>query len=441
MDNYGSNFSECYYPAPLSQKTNATNWSECESRGPCLYPQNGIQSSLGYSLGKTTSTATSTCEEMTLSVMAGPKNKIKAELKNDELWNVFRENETEMIITRAGRRMFPILDFRLSGMEANQYYSCMVQIVSIDNHHYRYDLTNDKWVVTGSAVKLDVQHSRCLHPHGSTLGRVWMKEGAKFDKLKLSNNVKPYCDYIILSSLQKYKAQLIVTRLDLPHCERWIFDFPETAFIAVTCYQNPTITRLKIEHNPFAKAFRQGKRSMNQDEDTEKQNRSCNSTKSTKRPRLQISSPPPVTRLHPPPLGHFPETVPSIPTPPPPPLPPMNLYCQSYPSRETMVNQQSRFIPLMNDPILWEPPQASMTSQRTCLPPINTSFHFEAPQPQCLKQEHQTCTNVPQTWFSDQQDVCGNLYGTNWVPTNSCSLYEDIQLRHHGYDNMFYREN
>lgn len=35
--------------------------------------------------------------------MAGTKNKIKAELKNIELWNVFREKETEMIITRAGR--------------------------------------------------------------------------------------------------------------------------------------------------------------------------------------------------------------------------------------------------------------------------------------------------------------------------------------------------
>lgn len=103
MDNYTNNFTECcFYTEPPSQKTNATNWSECESRGPCLYPQNGIQPSLGYSLGESTSTRTSD-EEVSLSVMAGTKNKIKAELKNIELWNVFREKETEMIITRAGR--------------------------------------------------------------------------------------------------------------------------------------------------------------------------------------------------------------------------------------------------------------------------------------------------------------------------------------------------
>uniref|UniRef100_UPI00358F6FEF T-box brain protein 1-like n=1 Tax=Myxine glutinosa TaxID=7769 RepID=UPI00358F6FEF len=34
------------------------------------------------------------------------------------------------------------------------------------------------------------------------------------------------------------------------------FTFPETQFIAVTAYQNTDITQLKIDHNPFAKGFR-----------------------------------------------------------------------------------------------------------------------------------------------------------------------------------------
>ncbi|VDL69015.1 unnamed protein product [Nippostrongylus brasiliensis] len=32
----------------------------------------------------------------------------------------------------------------------------------------------------------------------------------------------------------------------------------KTEFIAVTAYQNCAITQLKIEHNPFAKGFRDG---------------------------------------------------------------------------------------------------------------------------------------------------------------------------------------
>ena len=32
--------------------------------------------------------------------------------------------------------------------------------------------------------------------------------------------------------------------------------FPETEFIAVTAYQNESITQLKIDQNPFARGFR-----------------------------------------------------------------------------------------------------------------------------------------------------------------------------------------
>lgn len=33
--------------------------------------------------------------------------------------------------------------------------------------------------------------------------------------------------------------------------------FPGTLFITVTAYQNEMITKLKIDHNPFAKGFRE----------------------------------------------------------------------------------------------------------------------------------------------------------------------------------------
>lgn len=64
------------------------------------------------------------------------------------------------------------------------------------------------------------------------------------------------------------------------------------------------------------------------------------SQRTSKRPRLHLSSPPPVTRLHPPPLGHFPDNGQRrTPTPPPPP-PPLNLYCQSLPQREMLTSKE-----------------------------------------------------------------------------------------------------
>ncbi|KXJ09172.1 T-box protein VegT [Exaiptasia diaphana] len=167
-----------------------------------------------------------------------------------------------------------------------------------------------------------------------------MKEGARFDKVKLSNHHKQFSDFIILTSLQKYRAQLVMTKIGVPQCERWIFDFPETAFIAVTCYQNPSITKLKIDYNPFAKAFRQGKRPAKRPESVKP--KVASSSQRSKRPRIHLSSPPPVTRLQPPPLGHFPEEAPRRASSPPPPPPPLNLYsCQSLPTRDMLQEEMA----------------------------------------------------------------------------------------------------
>ena len=38
--------------------------------------------------------------------------------------------------------------------------------------------------------------------------------------------------------------------------------FPETEFIAVTAYQNESITQLKIDQNPFARGFREDGRAQ-----------------------------------------------------------------------------------------------------------------------------------------------------------------------------------
>ena len=63
--------------------------------------------------------------------------------------------------------------------------------------------------------------------------------------------------------MQKYRLRLIVTKMGMRHCDQWVFNFPETQFITVTSYQNPRMTQLKIDNNPFAKAFREGKRYVN----------------------------------------------------------------------------------------------------------------------------------------------------------------------------------
>ncbi|KAF3694903.1 Sodium-driven chloride bicarbonate exchanger Solute carrier family 4 member 10 [Channa argus] len=68
---------------------------------------------------------------------------------------------------------------------------------------------------------------------------------------------------VVLQSLHKYQPRLHVVEVNEDGTEDTsqpgrvqTFTFTETQFIAVTAYQNTDITQLKIDHNPFAKGFR-----------------------------------------------------------------------------------------------------------------------------------------------------------------------------------------
>lgn len=65
--------------------------------------------------------------------------------------------------------------------------------------------------------------------------------------------------------MHKYKAVVHIVRMHnvVANMSQIVASatFDETEFIAVTAYQNEKVTQLKIDHNPFAKGFReQGKR-------------------------------------------------------------------------------------------------------------------------------------------------------------------------------------
>lgn len=55
-----------------------------------------------------------------------------------------------------------------------------------------------------------------------------------------------YLPRVIISRVISKKKSVIVHSEDLERC----------SFVAVTAYQNDAVTQLKIDYNPFAKAFR-----------------------------------------------------------------------------------------------------------------------------------------------------------------------------------------
>ncbi|KAG8583114.1 hypothetical protein GDO81_008283 [Engystomops pustulosus] len=179
------------------------------------------------------------------------ERELKVSLEDQDLWLRFKELTNEMIVTKNGRRMFPVLKVSVSGLDPNAMYTFLLDFVSADNHRWKY--VNGEWVPGG---KPEPQAPSCvyIHPDSPNFGAHWMKDPVSFSKVKLTNKMNGG-GQIMLNSLHKYEPRIHIVRVGGPQRMITSHSFPETQFIAVTAYQNEEITALKIKHNPFAKAF------------------------------------------------------------------------------------------------------------------------------------------------------------------------------------------
>lgn len=195
----------------------------------------------------------------------------KVTLESKELWEQFHKRGTEMVITKSGRRMFPSFKVRVSGLDKKAKYILLMDIVAADDCRYKFH--NSRWMVAGKADP-EMPKRMYIHPDSPTSGEQWMQKVVSFHKLKLTNNISDkhgftpcransttlLTNLTILNSMHKYQPRFHIVKandiLKLPWSQFRTFVFRETEFIAVTAYQNEKITKLKIDHNPFAKGFR-----------------------------------------------------------------------------------------------------------------------------------------------------------------------------------------
>uniref|UniRef100_A0A803TTG2 T-box domain-containing protein n=1 Tax=Anolis carolinensis TaxID=28377 RepID=A0A803TTG2_ANOCA len=188
---------------------------------------------------------------------------VTVQLEMRSLWEEFNSLGTEMIVTKAGRRMFPTFQVKISGMDPMADYVLLMDFVPLDDKRYRYAFHNSAWLVAGKADPATPGRVH-FHPDSPAKGGQWMRQIVSFDKLKLTNNLMDDNGHIILNSMHRYQPRFHVVVVDpRPDCERYAqenfksFIFTETQFMAVTAYQNHRITQLKIASNPFAKGFRE----------------------------------------------------------------------------------------------------------------------------------------------------------------------------------------
>ncbi|XP_029105167.1 T-box transcription factor TBX19 isoform X2 [Scleropages formosus] len=179
------------------------------------------------------------------------EKQLKVSLEEAELWRKFKEVTNEMIVTKNGRRMFPVLKVSVSGLDPNAMYSFLLDFAPADAHRWKY--VNGEWVPAG---KPEPHSHSCvyIHPDSPNFGAHWMKAPVSFSKVKLTNKLNGG-GQIMLNSLHKYEPQIHIVRVGGSHRMVTNISFADTQFIAVTAYQNEEITALKIKYNPFAKAF------------------------------------------------------------------------------------------------------------------------------------------------------------------------------------------
>ncbi|GAA47455.1 T-box protein 20, partial [Clonorchis sinensis] len=199
---------------------------------------------------------------------------VECHLETRELWEKFNELGTEMIITKSGRRMFPVIRVSFTGIDPDSRYLVAMDIIPVDTKRYRYAYHRSSWLVAGKADP-EMHLRQYVHPDSPFTGDQLVKQTVSFEKLKLTNNALDRHGYIILNSMHKYQPRVHLIRsnsmddfgkLSIKSLDSFdpedveTFEFPETVFIAVTAYQNQLITKLKIDCNPFAKGFRDSSR-------------------------------------------------------------------------------------------------------------------------------------------------------------------------------------
>ncbi|KAL1240891.1 T-box transcription factor [Trichinella spiralis] len=185
---------------------------------------------------------------------------VTVELENANLWKKFHQHSTEMIVTKGGRRMFPTLRYVASGLDPNATYSIFLQLIATSE--WRYKFSSGRWAVAGRADPSAFQATSSqmyMHPDSPASGRIWMKQSISFHRLKLTNNPHGNQGHILLHSMHHYIPVISIVRLHefYPH--------PSNGASQI-------VIQLKIDHNPFAKGFRESgnaKRAITADDDPE----------------------------------------------------------------------------------------------------------------------------------------------------------------------------
>ncbi|KAJ3188194.1 hypothetical protein HDU85_005344 [Gaertneriomyces sp. JEL0708] len=183
-------------------------------------------------------------------------------LEGADLWQQFRAVGNEMIVTKSGRCLFPVLSFRAVNLIPSHTYSIAIQLVQTVSNRFKFSSGQWKPVpLEGDGTKKHIINEPCgpLAFAGTPKsGLYWMNQGATFTKIKATNRkqAKLPPDHFYLTSFRENAPRVYLMNHTINSTTRFTYD--ETKFIAVTHYQNEKCNLLKKAYNPHARAHKRG---------------------------------------------------------------------------------------------------------------------------------------------------------------------------------------
>lgn len=82
----------------------------------------------------------------------GIGDRVMVHLLERDLWVKFKILTNEMIVTKGGRRMFPVIKVQVSGLDPHAFYNVLLEFRQIENNRFKY--INGEWLTGKNFVPI-----------------------------------------------------------------------------------------------------------------------------------------------------------------------------------------------------------------------------------------------------------------------------------------------
>lgn len=113
-----------------------------------------------------------------------------------------------MIVTRNGRRLFPVFKVKIDGLDANEMYQIELDFLLNSPHRYKY--VGGEWLKNNRTDAVSSGGSY-VHPDSPNFGGYWNHSPVSFSRVKITNREPTSPGAVLIFLIRFYYIQCINT--------------------------------------------------------------------------------------------------------------------------------------------------------------------------------------------------------------------------------------